>query len=228
MRRASGWVSGALGAVALVAALTGCGSDVAVPGPTRTPSPSTTASTPPSASPSPHAHSSVVEFREVALGPGDGCPDPSYADASWCAAAGYSSATAREYQAFTCPERSWLLDKAAPVPASSPDKPLLACDLERSRYLLGPAAIVPERVTASVGADQLGSPTVVVGLDAAARRKFAALTSQLAGTNRLFALVVDGQVLTAATVASPIAGDMQISGRFTAAQARDIAERINR
>jgi len=208
-----------LGALALVPVATACGSDAHSASRSSSPSPS--------ASLRPHEHTSVVEFREVVLYPGGGCSQTTYAGHDWCAEAGYSEATRRGYQKFVCPTGS-ATDGAVPSPpAARPGEPLLACSADAERYLLASAAVVPKLVAAKVETDVGGRPVVEISVGATDQQGVADLTGEIAGTGRLFAIVVDGAVLTAATAASRITGAAQINGDFTKSEAVRIAARIN-
>jgi preprotein translocase subunit SecD len=68
---------------------------------------------------------------------------------------------------------------------------------------------------------------VTLDLDHEATRTFADVSSELAGTNRQFAIVLDGRVLSAPTVMSPIVdGRLQVSGNFTEESAQALADRL--
>lgn len=120
------------------------------------------------------------------------------------------------------------LDCATPVRGAAADDPLAACDDEGVKYSLEPARIVGgiESATAGIPA---GQPTwvVTVDLDPAATEEFAELTAELVGTRRQLALVLDGRVLSAPTVQSPIQdGQLEIAGDFTEEQATALADRL--
>ncbi|MEQ1865643.1 MAG: protein translocase subunit SecD [Micropepsaceae bacterium] len=67
-----------------------------------------------------------------------------------------------------------------------------------------------------------GEPVVTFRLDGAGARQFGAITTQHVG--RPFAIVLDGEVLTAPVIQTPIIGGSgQISGSFTSESASDLA-----
>ncbi len=76
---------------------------------------------------------------------------------------------------------------------------------------------------AGLGFDQLTSePVVTFRLDGPGARQFGAITTQHVG--RPFAIVLDGKVLTAPVIQTPIIGGSgQISGNFTSESASDLA-----
>jgi preprotein translocase subunit SecD len=188
----------------LVAALSGCGSE---PASTEVSEPPTSpASAESSASPEtpPPASGSPVEFRVVLATDLEPAPD---------------SETLQQFDGLDC--------EAQPVPAP-PDEPLPACDDEGVEYVLEPASIVGGVESASAGIPEgQVSWVVTLDLDHEATRTFADVSSELAGTNRQFAIVLDGRVLSAPTVMSPIVdGRLQVSGNFTEESAQALADRL--
>jgi preprotein translocase subunit SecD len=60
-----------------------------------------------------------------------------------------------------------------------------------------------------------------------ARNTFADVTKELAGTGRTFAIVLDGKVLSAPQVTTPILdGNAQITGKFTQSEARSLSNSL--
>lgn len=111
-----------------------------------------------------------------------------------------------------------------------PAKPLLACDKRgTTKYLLSPAIIEGTQLSnASYGIPQ-NDVQYVVNLDfnGDATSTFAEVTRALVGTQKQFAIVLDGVVLSAPVVNSPITdGNAQISGSFTAGSARSLANSL--
>lgn len=104
------------------------------------------------------------------------------------------------------------------LPSDSPGEPRLA---------VWKRVIVTEEdlAAAKPGFSQDGAPIVNVRLNEAGTRRFAAATRTSIGQR--LAVVLDGRVLTAPTVLSPIEeGQIQISGHFTAAEAQDLADML--
>lgn len=93
------------------------------------------------------------------------------------------------------------------------------------RYAVDDRALITgERLTdAKPGFDAVtGEPVVTFKFDAAGARAFAAITKENVG--RPFAVVLDGDVLTAPVIEQPIIGGSgQIKGNFTAESASDLA-----
>ena len=75
--------------------------------------------------------------------------------------------------------------------------------------------------SARMSQDDLGLPAVSFSLNADGARKFAAYTG--ANIGRQLAIVLDDEIYSAPVIESRIAGDGQISGRFTVAEAEDLA-----
>jgi preprotein translocase subunit SecD len=111
----------------------------------------------------------------------------------------------------------------------NPARPLVTCDEDGNKYLLSPAMIEGTQLT---GADY-GIPqnetqyAVTLDFDGEATRTFADVTRSMAGTQELFAIVLDGIVLSAPTVNAAITnGSAQISGNFTMAEAESLANSL--
>lgn len=124
------------------------------------------------------------------------------------------------FDAFTCPT-----DGSAPAVTDDPSQPLITCDDAGVKYLLSPAIIEGTQLSgASAGIPQ-GQAQWQVNLSfhSAGRSAFADATGAIAGTGQLFAIVLDGQVISAATASSRINGDAQITGNFTQEQAQGLA-----
>ena len=115
------------------------------------------------------------------------------------------------------------------VQPDQPAKPLLACDDDGAKYLLSPAIIEGTQLSdASFGIPQ-NDVQYVVNLDfnGEATDVFAEVTRAINGTNEQFAIVLDGVVLSAPVVNSPITdGNAQISGDFTAETSESLANSL--
>ena len=126
---------------------------------------------------------------------------------------------AQKFNEFQCPTT------AAEI-KDDPSQPLITCNPEGTeRYLLSPAIIEGTDLTdANYGIPQ-NSVQYVVNLDfnGHGRGIFADATGAIAGTGQRFAIVLDGQVLSAPTAESRISGGAQITGDFTQAEAKSLA-----
>ena len=126
-----------------------------------------------------------------------------------------------DFQAFTC--------EAAADQADDPSKPLLACDEDGNKYLLSPAIIEGTQLDdADYGIPQNDvNYAVTLDFNGEASNKFADVTTSMAGTSELFAIVLDGVVLSAPQVNQPITnGSAQITGDFTSAEAQSLANSL--
>jgi preprotein translocase subunit SecD len=132
--------------------------------------------------------------------------------------------------AFDCDK---ALDPTQPGQFDIPSQPLLACDDQGNRYLLGPSLIQGTDVSdASAGIPQ-GGVSYVVNLDfnSQGAQQFGDVTTRIAGTNEQLAIVLDGQVVSAPTNEQPILGGRaEISGPstnpFTFDQANNLANTL--
>ena len=147
-----------------------------------------------------------------------GTPPPEYTQA-------FAAAT-KDFAAFTCPTDP---DAAAEVEDNA-DEPLITCDDSGTKYLLSPAVIEGTSLTdadAVPPGQQSVEWVVSLDLDDEGSDAFSDVTQELANTGKLFAIVLDGQVLSAPTVENPITnGQAQISGSFTQDSALDLANSL--
>jgi preprotein translocase subunit SecD len=132
--------------------------------------------------------------------------------------------------AFDCDKP---LDPTQPGQFDIPTQPLLACDDQGNRYLLGPSLIEGTDVSdASAGIPQ-GGVSYVVNLDfnSHGSSQFGDVTTRIAGTGQQLAIVLDGQVVSAPTNEQPILGGRaEISGPssspFTFDEANNLANTL--
>jgi len=126
------------------------------------------------------------------------------------------------FNQFTCP----TADK--PV-NDDPSVPLLTCDSQTGeKYLLTPAIIEGTEIdSADYGIPQ-NSTSYAVTLDfkSKGRKAFASATGDIAGTGELFAITLDGKVISAATADSRISGSAQITGSFSLDTAKSLANNL--
>ncbi len=124
----------------------------------------------------------------------------------------------RKFEKFTCPD---------PNVVDDPAKPLITCDADGAKYLLSPALIEGTQLDgANAGAPNQQSFEWVVQLDfnADGTKAFTEISRALYGTDRQFAIVLDGQVLSAPTMNALITnGQAEISGNFNEATATSLA-----
>ena len=130
-----------------------------------------------------------------------------------------------EFSQYTCPPKGQSLAPGA----DDPDQPLITCDDQGNKYLLSKAMIEgTELKNASYGTPQNSVGWAVdLSFKSQARNTFADVTKELAGTGRTFAIVLDGKVLSAPQVTTPILdGNAQITGKFTQSEARSLSNSL--
>ncbi|NLI05042.1 MAG: protein translocase subunit SecD [Actinomycetaceae bacterium] len=129
-------------------------------------------------------------------------------------------------------------EQALAAAADDPDRALVSCDLALGRkYILGPAEIEGTSIdSASSGqaVNSAGQPTggwaVNMEFDSEGAQVFYDVTgriSQLPPPQNQFAIVLDGQTVSAPATSGPIAGGQaQITGSFTAEEAATLANQL--
>ena len=125
---------------------------------------------------------------------------------------------------YTCPEPGSATDVE-----DRPAQPLITCDESGTKFLLSQAVIEGTQLTdASAGIPQNSFDYVVnLSFNGEARGVFADVSRQIAGTGKQFAIVLDGQVISAPQIISPIlGGNAQITGDFTEAEAESLANSL--
>ena len=126
------------------------------------------------------------------------------------------------YNAYTCPSKTPVVD--------DPSIPLVTCDDQGQKYLLSPAQIEGTEIssaTANAPGSTQGQVQWTVGIQlkshgADIQRR---LSQAMAGDqSKTFAIVLDGQVISAPYFESVIAdGTSQITGNFTETEAKSLA-----
>jgi preprotein translocase subunit SecD len=130
-------------------------------------------------------------------------------------------ASIKAFNDFSCPSSKPIVDSA--------DKPLVTCgtgDDAATKYLLSPAAVEGTDLTgASAGIPQNQVQWQVdLSIGGQGKQVFADLSQNMVGTDKQFAIVLDGKVISAPTFNGVITnGDAQISGNFTEASANSLA-----
>src|SRR5690606_14726883 len=108
-----------------------------------------------------------------------------------------------------------------------PDAELLVDDAGTPYLVKRRILVSGENLTrASVGADQNNRPAIDFQFDSQGSRRFGEATAQNIG--KPFAIILDGKVISAPTIQSPITGGRgQITGSFTIASASELVNLLN-
>jgi preprotein translocase subunit SecD len=132
------------------------------------------------------------------------------------------AASLAAFEKFSCPPPGEPVDVV-----DDPDKPLVTCDQNGTKLLLSVAMIEGTDLDAAdTLAPNQSSVEWGVNLDfnGAGTDEFAKISQALVGTQKQFAVVLDGQVISAPTMNGLINdGNAQITGQFTEAEARSLA-----
>ncbi|MDP9807163.1 preprotein translocase subunit SecD [Trueperella bonasi] len=140
------------------------------------------------------------------------------------------------YEAYTLDCR--VPDSRSAAETDNPNTAIVACDPEnKSKHLLGPAELDGTNLntaSSSPAVNSQGVPTggwaVNMSFDDEGGKIFADVTSRLAGLQypqNAFAAVLDGRVISFATVQFPITGgEAQITGNFDADEASSLANQL--
>jgi preprotein translocase subunit SecD len=130
------------------------------------------------------------------------------------------------FNSFQCPQ------DGTPVNVEDdPKKPLVSCEWDpesqtAQKYLLSAAMIEGTELDSADAVIPQNEVNYVVSLDfnGSGTEKFTKISEALVGTEKQFAIVLDGQVLSAPTMEALITnGQAQISGNFTQASAKSLA-----
>jgi preprotein translocase subunit SecD len=124
----------------------------------------------------------------------------------------------QKFNDYTCPTQGAVIQ-------DDPDQPLVTCSPEGEKFLLSPAIIEGSDLTdASYGIPQNDVQyAVMLDFNSHGRGIFADATGTIAGTGQRFAIVLDGEVLSAPTASSRISSGAQITGDFTQSEAKSLA-----
>jgi preprotein translocase subunit SecD len=126
---------------------------------------------------------------------------------------------------YTCP----VAGKASVPIDDNPDEPLVTCDASGNRYLLSKAVVEGTSLkSASAGIPQ-GQAAWVVNLElkGGAVKDFGTVSRALLANKGLFAVVLDGQVISAPGFTGTITnGSAQITGSFTEKSATALANSL--
>ena len=130
-------------------------------------------------------------------------------------------ASVEAFNEYECPPKGQVA-----VVEDDPDKPLVTCDEDGIKYLLSKSMIEGTDLTsANAGIpDQSVSWAVDLKFDGDGTEEFTKISRTLFGTEKQFAIVLDGQVISAPTMNGVITnGEAQITGDFTEAEATSLA-----
>ncbi|MCW2759752.1 MAG: protein-export rane protein SecD, partial [Nocardioidaceae bacterium] len=184
-----------------------------------TPSPTTGATKKPKATATPSA---TAPAASPSASP-TAAPTPASIDDPLAWQQAPDDASVAAFTSYVCPK------SGAPPAVDDPKKPLITCDEDGNKYLLSIAMIQGTQLkSASYGTPQGGVGWAVdLSFKSSARKTFATVTQELAGTGRTFAIVLDGKVLSAPQVTNPILdGNAQITGTFTQAEAKSLSNSL--
>jgi preprotein translocase subunit SecD len=130
-------------------------------------------------------------------------------------------ASVKAFNEFECPPQGEV-----PAVEDDPDKPLVTCDRDGIKYLLSVSMIEGTNLS-SAGAgipDQAVNWAVDLKFDGPGTEDFTQISRALYGTEKQFAIVLDGQVISAPTMNGVITnGEAQITGDFSEAEATSLA-----
>jgi preprotein translocase subunit SecD len=118
-----------------------------------------------------------------------------------------------------------------------PDVPMIACEGNSAKYILGPVEVTGEMIsdsTSGMAQTQSGASNgqwvVNIVFNGEGTTKFAEVTTRLnalTGNQNQFAIVLDGQVISAPTTNAAITdGQPQISGSFTQESAKTLSDQL--
>jgi len=130
-------------------------------------------------------------------------------------------ASVQAFNEFECPPQG-----QAPAVEDDPDKPLVTCDDQGMKYLLSASMIEGTNLqSASAGIpDQSVNWAVDLKFDGAGTDDFTQISRTLYNTEKQFAIVLDGQVISAPTMNGIITnGEAQITGDFSEAEATSLS-----
>jgi len=130
-------------------------------------------------------------------------------------------ASVKAFNKYECPPKG-----ESAVVEDDPDKPLVTCDEDGIKYLLSVAMIEGTALSsASAGIpNQSVAWAVDLKFDGQGTEEFTQISQTLFGTEKQFAIVLDGQVISAPTMNGVITnGEAQITGDFTQTEATSLA-----
>ena len=182
------------------------------------PAPSDSASPSDEASPSPDPSPAPTDTESAPADSGESAP----IDKPLLWSVNPDAESVAAFNAFTCPPNG-----EAPVVDDDPEKPLITCgtgDQEGIKFLLSVAMIEGSELRSADSGLQETAYVVNLAFKGDAVDTFAEISKELVGTERQFAVVLDGVVISAPTMNGLITdGRAVISGNFTQASAASLA-----
>ena len=130
-------------------------------------------------------------------------------------------ASVRAFEKYECPPAG-----EAALVEDDPDQPLVTCDGDGVKYLLSPALIEGTDLQSAEAAvpQQQVDWVVTLDFDGDGTKTFTEISRSLYNTGKQFAIVLDGQVISAPTMDGVITnGRAEISGDFTEETATSLA-----
>ncbi|MGP5164820.1 protein translocase subunit SecD [Arthrobacter rhombi] len=140
----------------------------------------------------------------------------------------------KKFEAYDCADETTKSN----IENGDPDVPMISCDPnQQAKYILGPVAIpgtdIADATSGMSTSDQgfnTGKWVVNLEFNSDGAKKFGEVTKRLValqGPQHQFAVVLDGQVLTAPTANAQIGnGKAEISGNFTEESSKALAEKL--
>jgi preprotein translocase subunit SecD len=132
------------------------------------------------------------------------------------------AASLAAFDGFSCPPPGQPVDVV-----DDPDRPLVTCDQNGAKMLLSEAIIEGTDLSEAASRPPTAQSVewgVTLQFDREGTDAFATISQALVNTQKQFAVVLDGQVISAPTMNSLISdGRAEITGQFTEAEARSLA-----
>lgn len=138
-------------------------------------------------------------------------------------------ASVESYDAFACGAGTGAPEDGA-SDTDVADRPYVACDTAGTKYLLSPVIVDGERLSDASARVAQGSTDWGVRLrfDDKGSRAFGEMSQILAGTQRLFAVVLDGEVVQTPRMTNVVAnGEANLTGNFTESSAGALATSLD-
>jgi preprotein translocase subunit SecD len=132
-------------------------------------------------------------------------------------------ASVQAFNDYECPPKG-----QATLVEDDPDKPLVTCDENGVKYLLSKSMIEGTDLTsASAGIpNQSVNWAVDLKFDGDGTQEFTKISQTLYGTQKQFAIVLDGRVISAPTIQGAINGRTTITGQFDQESATTLANQL--
>lgn len=179
------------------------------------PSPSPSSSASPSPSPTPTTAPSTSGSSSV------------QAALAWMDAPDQAAVQAfNQYQCGKTATASNIDSSGKLVPGDDPTLPLVTCDDQGLKYLLSPSPLAGTQLTGANAGIPPNDVSWAVNLkfDSQGSADFAQISKALYGTQKQFAIVLDGRVISAPQMNGVITnGEAQITGKFNETEAQSLA-----